>query len=340
MGSQDAVFLRRTAIVAGVAAAAIAVWRLRDAAMLLFASIVLSLALRSLSQPIARRLRLKPGLALSLTVLALAVALAMLGAFFGWTLQAQISEATALLPQAVGVFEAWVQGFPLGARLLAEFDQLHFDAIPTLLHVPAYALTGVAILAEAVLAGAGAIYFAAQPQLYRKGFLALWPPAARSRLGGMLDETGALLRKWLLAQAIAMLTVGFLVGFGMWLIGAPAPGALGLFAGLAEVVPFAGPVLSAAPALLLALLHGVGKAGWTLLLFVGVQQFEGNLLLPLLQRRVMLLPPALSLFALAVFGVIFGPLGVFLATPLTIVVIVAVKRLYLPTLKGDGEGPA
>jgi predicted PurR-regulated permease PerM len=335
MAGGDAVLVRRLLIVVGVAVAAGLLWMLREVALLAFASVVFALLLRSVAGPLGHALRLAPGLALALTVIALVLALSLLGAFFGWRMAAQISEANALLPEAFTLFLAWVRSVPLGSRLMGDMNQIHFAAaLPTLMHVPGYALSAVAILADGLLTGIGGVYLAAQPRLYREGLVTLLPPALRPRLDGVMEESGRLLRRWLLAQLIAMISVGFMVGIGLTAIGVPAPGALGLFAGLAEFVPFAGPVVSAVPALLLALLHGPDKAGWTLVLFVAIQQIEGNLLLPLLQRRIVLMPPALTLFALVVFGVIFGPLGVFLATPLTILVIVLVKQLYLPFVGG------
>src|SRR6185437_10851736 len=109
----------------------------------------------------------------------------------------------------------------------------------------------------------------------------------------------------------------------------PAAAALGLFAAAAEFVPIAGPIASAIPALLLASLHGLDKVGWTLLLFVVVQQFESNLLIPLLHRRIVSLRPLLVLFSLMAFEVLFGFLGILLANPLTIVIKTAVERFYI-----------
>ncbi len=331
-------FLRRVLIVLGVGIACILLWRLRDVVLLLFAASLVSLFLTSLAAPVGRWTRMGSGLALGVVVLGLVLLVLLMAAFLGWRIQAQISEATDLLPQSYKVFLGWVGSNPLGARLLQSVQQLHLAAAaPALLRLPGYALSAVTVGGDVLLVIAGGVYLAAQPQLYRGGLLRLIPTAVREPLAPLLDETGGLLRKWLVAQLIAMVTVGLMVGIGMWAIGAPAPAALGLFAGLAEFVPIIGPVVSAVPALLLALLHGPDKAEWTLALFVGIQQFEGNLLLPIIERRIVTLPPVLTLFALVSFGVIFGPLGVFLATPLTVVLVVLVSRLYLKT---SPSGPA
>ena len=64
------------------------------------------------------------------------------------------------------------------------------------------------------------------------------------------------------------------------------------------------------------------------LLYFGIQQIEGNLITPLVQQQSVDLPPALTLFALVAFGLLFGLLGVLLAAPLAVCLYVWVKKLY------------
>jgi predicted PurR-regulated permease PerM len=133
---------------------------------------------------------------------------------------------------------------------------------------------------------------------------------------------------------VSMLVVGVLTGLGLWLIGVPSALALGLLAGVLEFIPLAGPVLAAIPALLLALTVGVDTALWAGGLMLLIQQIEGNLIQPLVQRYAVQLPPALFLFALIGFAAMFGAIGIVLAAPLTVVVYVLNKRLYVQDALG------
>jgi predicted PurR-regulated permease PerM len=126
-----------------------------------------------------------------------------------------------------------------------------------------------------------------------------------------------------------MVAMGVLTTIGTAALGLPAPLALGLLSGVAEFVPIVGAILSAIPGLLLAATHGADTVLWTLLFYIGAHQFEGHVLIPLIQRRVVSVPPALTLLSVIAFGILFGPLGVIFATPLAVVVLVIVKRLYL-----------
>jgi predicted PurR-regulated permease PerM len=70
-------------------------------------------------------------------------------------------------------------------------------------------------------------------------------------------------------------------------------------------------------------------------LVIVVQQIESNLIIPLLSRRVVHLPPAVGLFAVVAMGVVFGPLALVLAYPLAVVSYVAVLRLYVRDTLGN-----
>jgi predicted PurR-regulated permease PerM len=150
----------------------------------------------------------------------------------------------------------------------------------------------------------------------------------------VLDHCGAALRQWLKGQVLAMVMIGTLSGLGLWLLGVPSAAALGLIAGLAEFVPFVGPIAGAVLALLVASAQGLTTLLWVLILFLAIQQIEGNLVTPLIERQLVSLPMALTLFSIVAMGVVFGPLGVFLATPLTVLLHALVAKLYVEGVLG------
>jgi len=136
-------------------------------------------------------------------------------------------------------------------------------------------------------------------------------------------------------QAISMLLVGTLTGLGLWLVGVSSAFALAVIVGLAEFLPIIGPVLAAIPALLIASTHDWQTVLLALAVLVAVQQAESNLLTPLIADRMVSIAPAVGLFAVVAMGVLFGPLGLILGFPLTIVFDVAVRRLYVHDTLGE-----
>jgi predicted PurR-regulated permease PerM len=179
------------------------------------------------------------------------------------------------------------------------------------------------------------IFLAMSPNVYRHGVMFLFPPRQREEIRQTLDYSGSALQLWLVGQLVAMVIVGALTAIGLSLIGLPSALGLGLIAGLFEFIPIVGPFLGAATAVLLASSQGWQMVLWTIGVFAVVQQLESNMITPMIQRRAVSLPPALLLFAVLAFGTLFGPLGVLFASPLTVIVYVAIKKLYVEDVLGE-----
>jgi phosphoglycerol transferase MdoB-like AlkP superfamily enzyme len=136
------------------------------------------------------------------------------------------------------------------------------------------------------------------------------------------------------ALAISRLASVVLVAFAA-LLGAIAlraaaePLARLMLAGVLDFVPLLGPVVAALPGLLLALGESHTTALYALAVYVIVQQLEGNVALPYLQRWSVSLPPAVTLLSIVTGGLIFGVAGILVATPAAVAIIALVKVLYI-----------
>lgn len=328
-GGGQADFIRKVVIAIAIAGVAALLWRLRDMLLLIFGAVLVAVIFRALAGPLRRRLGLSDGMALGLAVSLVATALGLVSWLFGQRVSAEAQNLSEILPGAWRSFEARIGDMAFGEQL----TRWARDAAPSGSGVMAgagqFAASLGASVADALLVLVGGIYLAAQPKLYRGGLLKLLPPPRRDLAGEALDDSGRAIKSWLGGQLISMTVVGVLIGAGLWMLGVPLALALGLIAGLLDFVPLIGPLVAAVPALLLALTIGPTAALWTGALYLVVQQIEGNILSPLVQQRAVDLPPALLLFALLGFGSLFGATGVILAAPLTVVVFVMIKRLYV-----------
>lgn len=181
------------------------------------------------------------------------------------------------------------------------------------------------------------LFLAANPGSYRQGMLALLPVRGRERVAEALDQTSEALRRWIGGVVIAMVAIFLLTTGALWLLGVPAFLALGLIAGLLELIPFVGPILSAIPAIALGLTVSPTMGLWVTLLYIGVQQIEGNLLTPLIMRQAVSLRPALVLLFQMAMSVLFGFIGLLVAVPLLVVIRIFVKRLYVDRLEASGS---
>jgi predicted PurR-regulated permease PerM len=151
-----------------------------------------------------------------------------------------------------------------------------------------------------------------------------------------MDAAGRALSRWLLGQLIAMGAVGVAVATGLALLKMPLALALGLISGVLEFIPFLGPIISGTLAVIAAFAQGPEQALWVGLLFLAIQQIEGNVLIPLIQRWAVHLPPALAVASVLIFGTLFGWAGIILGTPLMVVCMVLVKQLYVNEVLESG----
>jgi len=329
MGRRDAAVL--PALLLFVALALL--WRLRAVALLVFGAAIVAALLRAFSDPLTRLTPLPERAA----VLAVAVALVLLLVLILWSLgeplARQLQELRTQLPRAWAGARDWLEKSPLGMKVLELGDDVTHDFVIPWSRLASVATVATGALADVVLIVLMGVYLALDPGLYKRGLLRLVPPARRADVGDALDRSGAGLKAWLVGQGIAMLAVGATVGVGLALLGVPVAPALGFISGLLEFVPFFGAIASALLSILVAFAQGPQQALYVALFFLVIQQLEGNVVIPFVQRWAVHLPPVLSLLAVVVFGALFGVPGVVFGTPLMVVTLVLVDRLYVRALE-------
>jgi hypothetical protein len=178
-------------------------------------------------------------------------------------------------------------------------------------------------------------YMAISPDTYLQGFTHLIPKSKRERGCEILSALGHALRWWLVGRFASMAIVGVLTTIALQLINMPLALVLGVIAGLFTFVPYIGPIMSAVPAVLVALLESPVMALYVIVIYFVVQFIEGNFITPLLMERAVSLPPAVLLLAQFSMGIFYGLFGVLLATPLTIVLIIMIQMLYVQDVNRD-----
>jgi predicted PurR-regulated permease PerM len=333
----DWTFLRRVLIVGAVVVFGLLFWQLADIMLLIFGATLIGLLLSSAADSVSSNTRLPRPVALTFVILLVIAVFAVILILFGAQIGAQLVDLWQRLPGAVESFE---QRFGLGdiSNWIREKAQSNTGNI--LFQITSWAGMMFSAVADIVLLLVAACFVAVDPGLYRRGALKLVPPEQRQRIEDTMDFSAAALRQWMAGQLLAVVLVGTITAAGLWMIGIPSPLALGLIAGVLEFVPFFGPLLAAVPPLLLAFTLGWSAIAWTFALFLVIQMLESNLITPLIQKRMVALPPVITLFAIVCFGVLFGPLGVVFATPLAVFFFVAVNELYVrQTLHEPTEVP-
>jgi predicted PurR-regulated permease PerM len=330
-------YTRRVLVAVGIVVLALALWKLAALAVIAFAGVLAAVLVRALAEPLAERTGLGSRVAVTLVVLALAALVALAFWLTGETVVAQVTQLWAALPSALAGMQRWAEQWPAGRALIESLGSL--NGLESATRVAGFAITTVGAIANLIVIFFLGVYLAVDPGLYRRGVLHLVPPVARQRVAHALDSAGEGLRKWLLGQLLAMIAVGLVTGLATWAIGVPFALSLGLIAGLLEFVPFVGPVVAAIPGILLAFSASPETALYATLAYLAIQQIEGNVLMPVVQRWAVSLPPALGVLAVVVFGLLLGLPGVLLAVPLMVVAMILVEKLYIEAALGESAAP-
>jgi predicted PurR-regulated permease PerM len=155
----------------------------------------------------------------------------------------------------------------------------------------------------------------------------------------LFELLGARLRGWVKGTLMAMVAVGALMTLALTVIGVPYALILGIFAGVVEFVPLAGPWIGGAVAVVFAFLDDPNKALWTIIAVLVIQQLESNVITPLVMAKAAKIHPFVTLFALILFGSLFGFLGILLSIPLVLLLWTLVEVLWVERAIDTDEDP-
>lgn len=337
------VFVRRCIIVLAFVALAAAVLALGQLLLMIFGAVVLAVILRSIAR-LYIRLGLPDGLSVGLAVISLLAILAGLGWTFGGLVAGQFANLAGQIPGAIDATQRQLDAWGVDYNIRQASRDIGSQLSGLTSRAGAFAASAGGVITNIILVLAGAVFFAAHPQVYRDGMIRLVPKSNEKMVHAALEDSGKALGLWLQAQILSSVAVFLLTYAGLSLLGVPSAAALAIIAGMLDFIPFIGPIIAGIPAVLIAFSVSPMTALWTVGLYLLVQQIQGNILQPLIQKRSVDLSPAVLLFAVVAAGTMFGIVGVILSAPLTVVGYVLVQRLYIEqalgkTPKRPGSAP-
>ncbi|HEY8535821.1 MAG TPA: AI-2E family transporter [Vicinamibacterales bacterium] len=325
-------------VVAAVALGLLFIWYAAPLLLLVFAGILVSIPLRLAKHAIEERTPLGSGASLTVVLLALTALLVTTGGAIVGSIMSQATTLASQLQEAARTVQERMQDSAWAGQILQQVPSLtdvvagRTDALSRVFGLASSTLTWVVNALIVIVVG---IYVAAQPQLYSQGLRHVLPFRWRRRADDVLAALDAALSRWLVGRLALMVANGALTTIALWLLGVPLAFTLGVLAGLLNFIPNFGPIIAAIPAVLIAFAHSPSMALYTALVYVAVQMVDGYVLTPLVDRRSVELPPALTIAAQVLLGVLFGFIGLLVASPLTACALILVKMLYVEDLLGD-----
>jgi predicted PurR-regulated permease PerM len=328
---------------------------------LLFAGVLLAILLRALAELVARFTRLSHRWSLVIVLVVLAAAMAGFWYFAAQSLVEQVVALSKSIGPAWENFQDKLRETPVGRYALDNFGPASRPTTgpataPAAEGPPAsggaggggggvssvllgrfggFLSTVMDLFAALVVVLFTGLFLAFDPKQYVRGTIRLVPPRYRMRAGEVLGAMGYTLKWWLIGQGVTMSVIAVATWIGLAIIGVPLAFVLGIIAGLFNFIPNFGPLFSMVPATLLALTISPTKAIAVIVMFLVLQNLEGNLLTPMIQRKSVDLPPALGIIAQILLGILVGAVGLMLAWPLAAVVVLGVKMLYVEDVLGD-----
>ncbi|HEV7387659.1 MAG TPA: AI-2E family transporter [Gemmatimonadaceae bacterium] len=338
-------------ILSGIILTVLLLWMLGATAhvfLLLFIAIIISLYLGAVRDLLVDKAHMPARLAFFVSVVGTFTALLGLFAILLPPVVEQTRSLITVLPQYIETWERGIDTFvakfpamrdvwkpgehPLISALYDQLSQQAETVVPRV-------LSFVNFLIDTFAVAVMSIYLALQPGVYREWLIALFPPIHRDLVRDVLRDLADALRAYIVGQLLTMTVLAALTAAGLYILKVPYWLTFGIFTGLVAVVPFFGTLLSTTlPALFVLGGPGGGtRALYVLLLGVVIHLIEGNLVSPLVMSKKIDMPPVLTITAVLVIGKLLGPLGLVVALPILVTVMVVVRRILINRIY-EGKG--
>ncbi|MBE9102000.1 AI-2E family transporter [Vacuolonema iberomarrocanum] len=312
-------------------------WRVRFIGLLVFTAVALATVLNRIVRRLTRW-RLERGLAIMITFVMIFALIAIAMAVIVPRFIAQVSQWLDRAPLEIAQISIWLNQLDdqVPAELSSQLQQLDTfirdipQVVRSVFNNFFLLLRGtLSMVVNVLLVLVVTIMLLANPVAYRRAFVLLFPQFYRHRLQEILDHCERSLVAWGIGILFNMVVITLMSFAGLAIIDVPLPIGNALIAGILTFIPNVGPVLSVVPPALLGLLEAPWKAAAVVVLYIVIQQVEGNLLTPMVMEHQVSLLPALTLISQLICGVLFGFMGLFLALPLVVVGQVWLQELLV-----------
>ncbi len=303
--------------------------------LMALAGVLIAVYFHGLAELISAKTKIDRKLALFISIGGSIILLAALSWFVGSKVQRQVAELSNTLPETIKLARVKIANTPVGAKVIeytsGNNSQKLVDTATT------FFSTSFGIIGDLYIILFLGIFFTADPSLYKNGILFLFPTQKKSTGRIILKKIETALKGWLKSIIVSIVLITILVAVGLSMTGLPGTTVLGLITGMLEIIPNFGPVIAMIPGVLLAFTISTKTAVIVALIYIACQTIVGSIVLPLLQKKMINIPPALTLLIQLVMGTLSGLMGIVLAVPLLAILIIVVEELYVKKQTGNEQ---
>jgi predicted PurR-regulated permease PerM len=329
--------LKRAAVWLGLAAAMALAVILVQPLLIIFAGLVFAGLLDGGVRLLGKVLPIGRGWRLLIVVLLTIAFLA--GTFYltGVQVGAQFSQLRTTLETQANRLAGWLsgQGLMPGA---SDVSGIARQALSSVGRITSWVGTAFGALTTMFMIIVIGLFVAMDPGTYLRGLEWMVPRRNRPEFATIVARMGKTLRRLLAGRLLGMLAEGVLVGIALTIGGVPMAMILGILTGLLAFIPNIGAFISGALMIAVGFSAGTHTGFWAIGTYVIVQGFDGYVLLPIVAKKTVDLPPALTLGAQIMASALFGILGLALADPMTAMIKTALERSSEREAERDGSG--
>ncbi|MCC8425446.1 AI-2E family transporter [Mucilaginibacter sp. UR6-11] len=306
-----------------------------DILLMVLAGALISVYFHGLGDMIQRRTKLNRKPAMIISILSTVILLVALFWFMGTKIQEQVAELSNTLPHTIKNAQVKLSQTSAGQKVLQGISG--FNSQKMLNTVQGFFSTTFGVLGDMYIILFLGIFFTTNPSLYKDGILVLVPHNKKELGKHIMDRISLSLKGWLKGTLFSMLFVTILIGTALTIVGVPVALILALITGLLEMVPSIGSLIAMIPGVLLALTISTNMAILVAVIYIVSQTIVANIVTPMIQKKMINLPPALTLISQLIMGTVSGALGIILAVPLLAILIILVDELYVKKIAHNDD---
>jgi predicted PurR-regulated permease PerM len=298
-----------------------------DVLMMALAGSLMAVYFHGLGDLIEKKTKLSRKYAMVISVAGTIILIAGSLWFIGAKIQSQVAELNNTLPATINSAKAKLAETPIGKKVL---DYSSGDNSKKLVDTAqTFFSTSFGVLGDLYIILFLGIFFTASPSLYKNGILVLVPSDRKALASHILNRISLSLKGWLKGMLLSMVLITILITVALSIMNIPVAMVLGFITGILEIIPNLGPLIAMIPGVLLSFTIGTGTAVVVSLIYIVSQTIVANIVTPLIQKKMINLPPALTLISQLIMGAVSGALGIILAVPLLAILIILVDELYV-----------
>lgn len=304
--------------------------------LMTFMGVLIAVYFHGLADFIAKKTRINRKFSLFISIAGTVALLSAASWVIGSTVQQQTAQLSHALPQIISAAKTKLAGSSAGQQVLGYISG---DNSKRLLDTAGtFFSSSFGVIGDLYIILFLGIFFTADPSLYKNSLLAILPPEREPDGEIIWSRISTALRAWIKTKLISTVLITIAVAFGLKIIGLPGTLVLGLIAGLLDIIPNFGPVIAMIPGVLLGLMAGPQTAVFAALVYVACQLIVSSTIMPLIQKRMTNIPPAITMISQLIMGVICGLMGIILAVPILLVLTIVIEELYVKKKRAAKAG--